>query len=91
MGSLCTWCGVETAEKFCSEACRQNFDTACQAWGKEQYGCGEVSIFQLRTCLGRRARRVQRHLASKRGKAPETETRTDGAMRVAATMPENTP
>ena len=74
---LCTWCGVETAEKFCSEACCQNFSTACQTWGEEQYGCGVVSIWQLHTCLGRRARRDP---ASEGAKAPETKTSTDGPL-----------
>ena len=65
MGMVCTWCGVETAEKFCSEDCRENFDTACRIWGEEAFGSGEVSIWQLHRCLGRRARRTQRDLAPK--------------------------
>ena len=84
MSALCTWCGVETAEKFCSEACRQNFDTACQVWGKEQYGCGEVSIWQLDTCLRRQKRRAQSDPASEQGKVPETSVRPDGPQNGAA-------
>lgn len=80
----CTWCGVETAEKFCSEACRRDFDSACQLWGEGAYGAGEVSIWQLHTCLRRRARRAQSDSASERGKAPETSVRPDGALSGAA-------
>ncbi len=51
MCSLCTWCGVETAEEFCSEGCRQHFDTACRLWGAAEYEAERVSIFTLRDCL----------------------------------------
>ncbi len=94
--SLCTWCGTEfeprgtgrSVKKFCSESCRRDFHTACRIWGEEQYGCGELSIFQLRTCLGRRARRTQRDPASERGKARETGARTDAALGGPAPMAE---
>ena len=84
MNSLCTWCGVETPEEFCSEACRESFSAACRIWAEEQYGCGELSIFELRTCLGRRAHRAERGPSSQGAKAAEPETRTDGTLRVAA-------
>ncbi len=98
MSILCTWCGTEfepqgtgrSVKKFCSQSCRRDFHTACRIWGEEQYGCGELSIFQLRTCLGRRARRAQRDPAPKATEAPETETRTDGTLRAAAPMAEVT-
>ena len=80
MSQLCTWCETDHeagVDGFCSEDCRRIFRTACRVWGEEEFGAGEVSIFQLRTCLGRRAHRTQRKTASERGKAPETETRTD--------------
>ena len=88
MSRLCTWCGTEfelqgtgcSVKKFCSDNCRRDFHTACRIWGEEQYGCGEVSIWQLHTCLGRRACRVRRYPASKGAMAPETETRTDGPL-----------
>ncbi len=77
---LCTWCGStfepqvngRSVKRFCSNGCRQSFHAACRIWGEEAYGTGEVSIFQLQTCLGRRARRAQRDSASERRKAPET-------------------
>ena len=86
MSRLCTWCGTEfepqgtgrSVKKFCSKLCRRDFHTACRVWGEEEHGCGEVSIFQLRTCLGRRARRTRRDPAPKGTTAPEMETRTDG-------------
>ena len=94
MSQLCTWCGTEfepqgtgrSVKKFCSESCRRDFHTACRIWGEEEYGCGEVSIFQLRTCLGRRARRTQRDPAPERSKAPETGARTGGLPRGPAPM-----
>ncbi len=94
MSQLCTWCETEfepqgtgrSAKKFCSQSCRRDFHTACRIWGEEQYGCGELSIFQLRTCLGRRARRTQRDPASEQGKALETGVRADGTLRAAAPM-----
>ena len=94
MSQLCTWCGTEfepqgtgrSVKKFCSESCRRDFHTACRIWGEEEYGCGEVSIFQLRTCLGRRARRTQRDQASEGAKAPETVTRPDDPLRGTAPM-----
>ena len=78
MSQPCTWCGStfepqatgRSVKKFCSESCRRDFHTACRIWGEEQYGCGEVSIFQLRTSLGRRARRTQRDPASEGAKRP---------------------
>ena len=96
MSRLCAWCGTEfepqgtgrSVKKFCSESCRRDFHTACRIWGEEQYGCGEVSIFQLRTCLGRRAWRTRHHPSSERGKAPQTGTRADGTLRAAASMAE---
>ena len=94
MSQLCTWCGTEfepqgtgrSVKKFCSESCRRDFHTACRIWGEEQYGCGEVSIFQLRTCLGRRTRRAQRDPASEGAKAHETVTRPDDPLRGTAPM-----
>ncbi len=94
MSRLCIWCETEfepqgtgrSAKKFCSQSCRRDFHTACRIWGEEQYGCGELSIFQLRKCLGRRARRTQRDPASEWGKAPETGLRTGGTLRAAAPM-----
>ncbi len=82
MSRLCTWCGSDFApqgtgrsvKKFCSESCRRDFHAACRIWGEEQYGCGELSIFQLRTCLGRRARRVQRNNARRRPRTPRART-----------------
>ncbi len=83
MATLCTWCGCDHnagVEGFCSGNCRQNFDTACQLWGKEQFGCGEVSVWQLHTCLGRHARRAQRDPASEGTRhAPDTEIRAAGS------------
>ena len=58
----CKWCGTEHeagAGGFCSDACHQNFNTACQLWGEEAYGTGEVSIWQLQRCLDRQAHCVQ--------------------------------
>ena len=89
MSQPCTWCGTEfepqgtgqNNKKFCSESCRRDFHAACRIWGEEQHGCGEVSIFQLRTCLGRRAWRTRHHPSSEGAKAPETGPRTDGALR----------
>jgi len=71
----CLWCGTEfepqgtgrSVKKFCSESCRRDFHTACRIWGEEAFGAGEVTVFQLRTCLGRRARR---YLASEGPRAP---------------------
>ena len=94
MSQPCTWCAGEfepqvtgrSAKKFCSESCRRDFHTACRIWGEEQYGCGELSIFQLRTCLGRRACRTRHYPASEGAQAPETETRTDGPLAGGAEM-----
>ncbi len=94
MSQLCTWCQTayepqetgRNVKKFCAESCRRDFHTACRMWGEEQYGCGELSIFQLKTCLGRRVRHTQRDPASEGAKAPETGTRTDGALRTTAPM-----
>ena len=82
MSQLCTWCGTEfepqgtgrSVKKFCSENCRRDFHTACRIWGEETFGAEEVTIFQLRTCLRRRARH---DLASEGTKAPETEKRPE--------------
>ena len=85
--ALCTWCGTEheaEVDDFCSGDCRQNFDAACLLWGKEQYGCGEVSIWQLDTCLRRQKRRAQSDPASEQVKAPETSVRPDGPQNGAA-------
>ena len=92
MSQSCTWCQTEfepqgtgrNVKKFCSGICRRNFHTACRIWGEEAFGTGEVSVFQLRTCLGRRARRTQRDPATERGKLSETEVRTDDPLRGAA-------
>ena len=74
MSQPCKWCGTDfepqgtgrSVKKFCSATCRRDFHTACRIWGEEQYGCGQVTIFQLRTCLSRRARRAQCDLAHRR-------------------------
>ncbi len=88
MSVLCTWCGTEFetqgtgrgVKKFCSESCRRDFHTACRIWGEEQYGCGEVSIWQLHTCLGRHAHRTQRDPASEGAQhAADTEIRATGS------------
>ncbi len=89
---LCTWCGStfepqvtgRSVKRFCSKDCRQSFHAACRIWGEEAFGAGEVSIFQLQTCLARRARRTQRDSASERGKAPETGASPVGPLRAAA-------
>ena len=51
MGTLCTWCGTETAEEFCSEPCRESFNAACRNWAAEEYATERLSIFTLRACL----------------------------------------
>ena len=56
MGSLCAWCGIKTAEEFCSEDCRQDFDTACRVWAAGEYNAERLSIFTLRSCLTRHRR-----------------------------------
>ena len=50
MGSLCTWCGAETAEEFCSEPCRESFNVACRIWAAQEYTAERLSIFTLRAC-----------------------------------------
>ncbi len=55
--------------------------TACRIWAVQEYEADRVSIFTLRTALYQRARSLQRELAPERGKAPETEKRTDGPLR----------
>ena len=52
MNSLCTWCGVETAEEFCSETCRESFNAAGRIWAAREYAAERLSIFTLRACLG---------------------------------------
>lgn len=92
MSQPCTWCGTEhNAEEdgFCSENCRRDFHIVCRIYGEEQYGCGELSIFRLKGCLGRRARRVQRDLASEGVKAPETGMRADAALHPCKEVAEN--
>jgi len=89
--ALCTWCGStfepqvtgRSVKKFCSQSCRRDFHTACRIWGEEAFGTGEVTTFQLRTCLARRARRTQRDSASERGKTPETGASPVGPLRAA--------
>ncbi len=65
MSTLCTWCGTEHGDGagFCSEGCRQDFDTACRIWGAREYEAERVSIFDLRTLLGQHTRCVQRDSA----------------------------
>ena len=68
MTQPCTWCGTEfepqvtgrSVKRFCSNDCRQRFHAACRIWGEDAYGTGEASIFQLRVCFARRARRTER-------------------------------
>ena len=80
MTILCTWCGNEHVDGFCSKDCRQNFDAACLLWGKEQFGREEVSIWQLQRCLGRHAHRTQCDPASEGAQhAPDTEIRAAGS------------
>ncbi len=76
---LCTWCGStfepqvtgRSVKRFCSKDCRQSFHAACRIWGEEEFGAGQVSIFQLQTCLARRARRTERDSASERDNPPK--------------------
>ncbi len=83
---ICTWCGTDfepravggSVRRFCSKNCRHDFHSACRVWGEEAYGIGEVSIFQLRTCLGRRVCCVERASPAGSTQSPETEKRTDG-------------
>ncbi len=63
-GILCTWCGTETAEEFCSEACRASFNAACGIWAAQEYAAERLSIFTLRTALYQRARCVESDPAS---------------------------
>ena len=79
-GILCTWCGTETAEEFCSEACRASFNAACGIWAAQEYAAERLSIFTLRTALYQRARCVESDPAPERGKAPETGVRAGGAL-----------
>ena len=88
----CRWCETEHeagADAFCSDDCHQNFNIACQLWGEEAYGAGEVSVWQLHICLARRAHRTQRDFDTKRGKTPETGVRLDGALRGSGAISEN--
>ncbi len=48
---LCTWCGTETAEEYCSEPCRESFNAACRIWATQEYAAERLSIFTLRACL----------------------------------------
>ena len=72
MTQPCTWCGTEfdpqvtgrSVKRFCSKDCRQSFHAACRIWGEEAFGTGEASIFQLRACFARRARRAERDQAN---------------------------
>ncbi len=94
MAVLCTWCRTEHeagADGFCSDGCHQKFSTACQLWAEEQYGCGELSIFQLRTCLGRREQCSRADPASEGTKAPETKMRPGGTPSAADAVAENSP
>ncbi len=89
MSPLCTWCETEfepqviglSVKRFCSTDCRQDFHAACRIWGEEAHGAGEVTTFQLRTSLARRARRTERNLAAGGPQVPKTETRTDEPLR----------
>ena len=51
MGILCTWCGVETTEEFCSEPCRESFNAAGRIWAAQEYAAERLGIFELRACL----------------------------------------
>ncbi len=82
---LCTWCGVETAEKFCSEDCRQDFNTACRVWAAQEYEAERLSIFTLRSCLEQHTRGVERGPASEgTTDGPRARTCPDGPPRGAA-------
>ncbi len=72
MATLCIWCRTEheaAVGNFCSDDCSQNFSPACSIWGKEQYGSGEVSVWQLQRCLERHAHRAMANLVSESTKA----------------------
>ena len=91
MGMVCRWCGAETTEKFCSEDCRRDFHSACQLWEEGAYGAGNVSIWQLHTCLGRQVHRSRRDLAPGGNPAPEAEKRTGALPGAAVPITEMTP
>ncbi len=76
IGTLCTWYGTETAEGFCSEACRESFNAACRIWAAREYAAERVSIFALRTALEQHTRCVESDPALERGKALRREART---------------
>ena len=79
----CKWCKTEHeagADSFCSVDCHQNFNTTCQLWAEEQYGCGELSVFELRTCLDRHAHRARVNPASEGTQAPDTEMHPGGVL-----------
>ncbi len=94
MNPLCTWCGTAyeprsnggKPQRFCSAPCRRAFETACRIWAAAEYEAERVSIFELRTALYQRARSLGRDLAPGDTQAPETEKRSDGALRTAAPM-----
>ena len=97
MTRSCTWCTAayepqgagRSLKKVCSESCRRDFHTACRIWGEEAFGTGEVSVFQLRTCLGRRARR---YLVSEGPPgAPEAQKRTGAPPGATVPVSENAP
>ncbi len=72
MALLCTWRRTEheaAAGHFCSDECSQNFSTACRIGAEEQYGCGEVSVWQLQRCLKHHAHRASADSASESTKA----------------------
>ncbi len=82
----CLWCGIEfeprsnggKPQRFCSATCRREFEAACRAYAAAEVEAGRLPVSALRRALGQRARSLQRDLAPERGKAPETEKRTDG-------------
>ncbi len=79
-GILCTWCGTETAEEFCSEACRASFNAACGIWAAQEYAAERLSIFTLRTALYQRALRRERPGPRTGEEAPETGVRAGGPL-----------
>ena len=92
MSQTCTWCGTEfepqvtgrSVKRFCSKGCRQSFHAACRIWGEEAHWAGAVSIFQLRTCIARRARRTERDPAPGGSQVASESTKDSGGSLAAA-------
>ena len=60
----CLWCGVTferrstggKAQRFCSQACRRDFDAGCRAYVASEVRAGRLPIDEVRMALGQRAR-----------------------------------